>query len=290
MKTILVPTDFSANAANAINYATALALSTHCKLILMHAIEPDVVEIPGNPFIRRIDNRLVAYYQDKLQNLAKYIRSQFNSNLEVETVCVPGPFPQPLNDLVCSKQVDLVVMGTKGAHNWLHKIFGTNTAGFIKQAVCPVLAVPASVQYKVIKNIAYASSFESQETIFLKQLVAIAEPLNASIAIFNIKSDNQLDLVSDQQVLHKIKKDFPESNFSFSQTKEDDIVAGIEFFARENQVDVLAFSVYEPDMLEKFSITVYQNGWFITVRYHYLPCPQNLILQRKLPKLGTVNH
>ncbi|KAA5539937.1 universal stress protein [Adhaeribacter rhizoryzae] len=201
--------------------------------------------------MRRTDNRLVAYYQDKLQNLAKYIRLQFDSNLEVETICVPGPFPNPLNDLVCSKQVDLVVMGTKGAHNWLDKIFGTNTASFIKQAACPVLAIPSGVQLKFIKTIAYASNFESQETMYLKQLVKFAEPLGSSIAIFNIKSENQLDLVSDQQILRKIKRDFPENNFSFSQIKENDIIAGIETFVRENQIDILALSVYEPDMLER---------------------------------------
>jgi nucleotide-binding universal stress UspA family protein len=264
METILCPTDFSESSENAIHYAAALASQTGSKLILMHAILPDVIEFPGNPFERKVDNRLENYYLDKLQYLSQQIRLQTGSKVEVETICVPGPFPDSLNDLVRSKEVDLVVMGTKGAHNLLEKIFGTNTASFIKQALCPVLAIPANVQFHQINNIAYASDFERQDTVFLKQLLAFAEPLGAAITIFNIKTDEQLDLVSDWQILRGIEKHFRDKNFSFAQLKENSVVAGIEAFVEENKMDLLAVSVYQPDMLEK----IFHTGVSQQLAYH----------------------
>ena len=250
MKTILVPTDFSANAANAIHYATALASRTGYKIILMHAIEPEIIEIPGNPFVRQVDTRLENYYLDKLQKMAEQIRQQTN-NIQVETVCVPGPFPLPLNAQISLKQVDLVVMGTKGAHNLINKIFGTNTASVIKEVKCPVLAIPGNVQFREIKKIAYASDFERADINFLKQLFLFTEPLDAAITIFNIKSDEQLDLVSDLQILHNIRKHFPDQNLSFVQLQNNDIVAGIRSFVQENQIDVLAVSVHQRDLIDK---------------------------------------
>jgi nucleotide-binding universal stress UspA family protein len=251
MKTILVPTDFSDNATNALYYAAALASHTDSRLVLVHAIAKDVIEFPGNPFDLKADMRLDVYYLAKLEHLASRIRVKQGTGLKVETLCVQGNILDHLNELVVSQQADLVVMGTKGAHNLLRKLMGTNTARYIKQAVCPVLAIPISAWYQDLHKIAYASDFENIDTIFLKQLFCIAEPLKLEVSIFNIKSEDQLDLVADTQVLAQIKRNFPDKQYSFVQQKGEDVVAGIEDFVKENHIDMLALGVHKPDLLER---------------------------------------
>lgn len=251
MKTLLVPTDFSDNASNALYYAAALAAHTDSRLVLVHAIAMDVVELPGNPFDLKPDMRLEAYYLAKLEHLASQVRVKHGVTLQVDTLVVHGKILDHLNKLVISKQADLVVMGTKGAGNLVKKLMGTNTSSYIKQAICPVLAIPISAWYQDLKKIAYASDFESIETGFLKQLFHFARPLHLDVCIFNVKSEDQLDLVPDSQILGQIKRHFPEEPYSVAQLKGNDVVAGIQDFIQDNQVDILALSVHKPDFLEK---------------------------------------
>jgi nucleotide-binding universal stress UspA family protein len=251
MKTILVPTDFSDYATNALYYAAALASQTKSRLVLVHAIAMDVIELPGNPFDLKPDLRLEVYYLARLEQLASKVRVKHSTHLKVELLCVQGNILDHLNELVVQQEADLVVMGTKGANNKLQRLLGTNTARYIKQAVCPVLAIPVSAWYQGLKKIAYASDFDSQETIFLKQLFHFAKPLDAEVCIFNIKSENQLNLVGDNQVLQQIKRNFPDDRYSIAQLKENDVVSGIQAFIRENQTDMLALSVHKPDFLER---------------------------------------
>lgn len=251
MKTLLVPTDFSDSASNALFYAAALAAHTGSRLVLVHAIAMDVVELPGNPFDLKPDMRLEAYYLAKLEHLASKVRVKHGVTLQVDTRVVHGRILDHLNKLVTREQADLVVMGTKGASNLVKKLMGTNTASYIKQAVCPVLAIPISAWYQDLKKIAYASDFETIETGFLKQLFHFARPLHLDVCIFNVKSEDQLDLVPDSQILGQIKSNFPEEHYSIAQLKGHDVVAGIQAFIKDNQMDILALSVHKPDFLEK---------------------------------------
>lgn len=251
MKTILVPTDFSDSASNALYYAAALASQTQSRLVLVHAIAMDVVELPGNPFELKPDLRLETYYLAKLEHLASRIRVKHGTRLQVDTVCVHGSIQDHLNELVLSQQADLVVMGTNGAHTVLKKLMGTNTARCIQQAICPILAIPISAWYQGIKRIAYASDFENNDTHYLQQLFGFAGPLNLEVYIFNVKSDDQLDLEDDNHILRQIKRHFPDNRYSVAQLKENDVVAGIQAFIRENQMDVLALAVHKRDFLER---------------------------------------
>lgn len=251
MKTILVPTDFSENATNALFYAAALASLIKSRLVLVHAIPMDVIELPGNPFDLKPDRRLESYYLEELEHLAGRVRIKNGLHLEVETSCVHGNILDHLNKLVISREADLVVMGTKGANNLLRKLMGTNTTRYIKQAVCPVLAVPISAWYQGLKKIAYASDFENNDTNYLRQLFRFTASLEAEVCIFNIKSDEQLDLVADSQVLRQIQKSFPDNRYSIAQMKEDDVVAGIQSFLQENQVNMLALPVHKQDLFER---------------------------------------
>ncbi|MGV3503498.1 MAG: universal stress protein [Adhaeribacter sp.] len=251
MKTLLVPTDFSDNANNALYYAAALASHCEGRLVLIHAIALDVVELPGNPFDLKPDMRLEAYFLAKLENLASKVRVKHGVSLQVDTRVVHGKILEHLNKVVISEQADLVVMGTKGAGNLVKRLMGTNTASYIRQALCPVLAIPVSAWYQDLKKIAYASDFETLETGFLKQLFHFAKPLHLDVCIFNVKSEDQLDLVPDSQILGQIKRAFPDESYSIAQLKGRDVIAGIQSFIKDNHMDILALSVHKPDFLEK---------------------------------------
>jgi nucleotide-binding universal stress UspA family protein len=282
MKTILVPTDFSENAANAIRYAAALAARNKSKLILAHAIPGETLtSLEGSAVALPPDPRLEVYYLNKLVEYGKQIRMENGQDFELEAVCVNGSLPDNLNKLVANKQVDLVVMGTKGAHSLLETFLGTNTFNFMRQALCPVLAIPEKAYFREIKRIAYASDFEiKEESLYLQQLLAFAEPFGPQVYIIHIKSEQQLGVVPDRLVLHNLKAAFPDYPFCIRQIRQDDVVTALQDFVQDNQIDILAVGIQKRIWLEKLfhhsisrQLAFHSSGPLLALPPHPYPLP-----------------
>ncbi|AMM51918.1 hypothetical protein TH61_13020 [Rufibacter sp. DG15C] len=244
MKTILVPTDFSKNAHNAMRYAAGLASQVEAKIIIAHIIHLPVAPLESGMVITP-DMHLEEDFSLELGTLANNLRQEYNNQFAIETICQYGYLTGDLNDLVKTHQVDLVVMGTHGATNFLDKLIGTNSSEFSKSAVCPVLIIPAVAQFKQIKHIAYASDFESEEGVFLRQLFSIAQLFQAKVSIINVIDDKELNILSDTQVVEDITSQFPEVVYSIAQMRIHDVLEGLHAFVEESQADVLAVSIHK---------------------------------------------
>ena len=292
MKTILVPTDFSQNATNALNYAAALASQVRGKLIIAHIINLPITPLEGGIAIPT-DAQLEEDYKQELNRLSRELRLENGFRFEVETICQYGYFLANLNELVKTKAVDIVVMGTRGATNFLNKLIGTNTSEFIKIAACPVLAIPAEATFKGFKHIAYASDFESDETVFLQQLFRIANPYDAEVAIINILNNKLLNIYSDNQIIRDITKHFPDNKYSIAQIQDKDVVAALREFAQENNADVLAVSIHDRSFLENLFHISISKELVCHATLPLLTLPEkpfrNILLQGKVQKPISVS-
>lgn len=249
MKTILVPTDFSSNATVAMQYAARLAEHMACKLLLFHSV-PVQVAVAEVPAWYEPEQGLLEYYEYKLLREAKQLRLDTGHRFEVEVICRKGSLGQTLNDLIHEKEVDLVVMGFKGANSWLDKLIGTVTSSFIKETVCPVLMVPAQATLALPRRMAYAADFEHQEEIFLRQLLQLAGPLKAQVSVVHVQTRQQADLAREEQALEEINHAFPGNDFAFAELRQEDVAAGLEAFVAENRMDLLALASRTRSFLE----------------------------------------
>lgn len=252
MKTILIPTDFSENAANAIRYAGALAARNESKLVLVYAIPVELLATQeGGEVAMPPDPGQQPYYLDKLVEFGRHILQDSNPDVGIEAVCVNGSLSDNLNKLVRSKQAGLVVMGTQGAEHLPETLLGTHTYHFIRQAECPVLMIPGKAAYREIKRIAYASDFEIEdESPYLQQLLAFAEPFSPQLYIVNVMSEEQLCVVPDKKVLDNIQARFPDK-FCIAQVREDNVEGALRDFVIDNQIDMLAISIQKRVLLER---------------------------------------
>ncbi|KAA5539942.1 universal stress protein [Adhaeribacter rhizoryzae] len=278
MKTILVPTDFSKNATNALNYAAGLINQIGGELIMVHFIELPVTPLDGAMIVTPVAQLAEEYHQELTQQ-ADTLAKQFSGNIKIKAQCRFGDLLTNLNILIKNYNIDLVVMGTKGASNVLYKLVGTNTADFIKIANCPVLAVPDKAQFTGINQIAYASDFESEESIFLQQLFAFAEPLQAEVAIINIIPERHLNIFSDNHVLREIKLQYADKKYSIAQIQEGDVLTGINEFVAETHPDVLAVSIHARSFLEDIFHKSISKSLFYQVQLPLLALPERTYWQ-----------
>jgi len=226
-KKILVPTDFSETANNAVRYALAMNKNSDANFLFFHAGKTNTTELQKK--ISRLQNG------DKpAPEKINYIAADLDFNLKLVT------------ELVKEHNIDLIIMGTRGESTpFPAKIFGRNTAAIIEYVEVPVIAVPSDYIYKGISRIAYAS-----DLIKLKQeletVVALAKSMNASVDVFHVtpvfpdiweKPKKNVDPVIDEV---KKEQSFPYIKYHVEETERDNQVKkGIDNYIEEHPVDLL---------------------------------------------------
>ena len=119
MKNILIPTDFSDNAWNAIKYGTALYSKTRCTFHIIH-INPISYNSGGEAAMyvspEILEETILKESKEKLENLLKEIeRLPLNTKHTFKTSALYGFFTDHIKQEVQDKNIDLIIMGTKGA-------------------------------------------------------------------------------------------------------------------------------------------------------------------------------
>ncbi|MGY0036476.1 universal stress protein [Pedobacter sp. NJ-S-72] len=209
MKKILIPTDFSVPAENAVRYAVQLAKMLEADVLLCNAIK-----VPAEaPMAAQVVWPLMDYAtlkQEAASELDALVKKLCDpDNLEDTQKKCPrityesntGTVYDVVHSLVKEREVDLVVMGMAGASGVIQFLLGSNSKDMIEKADFPVLFVPYSASFKNISKIVFATNFDSRELGPLKQLVNLASSLNAEITITHI-TDKEIDKSSRQQ--HKM--------------------------------------------------------------------------------------
>src|ERR1051326_2237606 len=133
MKTILVPTDFSKNSLNAIDYAVALAKKENAKIILLNSYYflPSSSDIP---YPADIIQSLRTDSINKLNFLCEEISKRKKIKCKMVSkfdLTVPA-----IIETATEKKAGLIVMGTKGASGLKEVLMGSNTASVIEKAKC----------------------------------------------------------------------------------------------------------------------------------------------------------
>jgi nucleotide-binding universal stress UspA family protein len=141
--TILVPTDFSDTAAQALQVACSLARDHHAKLVLMSAPLPPPpsaeVAVPYETYAELLEEP-----QRQLTALANAI---VDLPVEKTRVLVGSPGPAII-EIAKACEADLIVMGTHGRSGLSRLIMGSVAEYVLRHAPCPVLTIkPGTVEH-----------------------------------------------------------------------------------------------------------------------------------------------
>lgn len=186
MKTILVPTDFSKNALNALKYAVKLADSAGAKLIVFHcshqpanvlmeATTPSAREL----LIKEDIAEKKAALADHVGKAMKMIETGLKPKLLVES----NPFVvENILEVSSKNRVSLIVMGTHGATGLEKVLFGSNTSELISKSDIPVLAIPDRFRFREIKKIVFATDLQDF-TGELKRIMPFGKALDVPVEV-----------------------------------------------------------------------------------------------------------
>jgi nucleotide-binding universal stress UspA family protein len=143
VNTVLVPTDFSEDAALAVETALRILGEPQPgqRVVLLHAYHLPVEFAPLAGRIP-IGPALLAEACDeacaRLEPTAELLRGR---GFEVDAIAREGYPPSVIADLAREREVDLIAMGTHGRSGLKHALLGSTAERVVQHAPCPVLTV-----------------------------------------------------------------------------------------------------------------------------------------------------
>ena len=203
MRKILIPTDFSKNALNAIKYGLELFKYENCEIFILHAYADEVYNTK-NILIRsefeEFKQQVFRHSEEELEKLKKEILSfSPNPKHEIITCSEFDMLVDSVNDIADKENIDIIIMGTRGKTNDRKLSFGSNTIHVVKYVKCPVLAIPSSftkgTPTKILFPTDYLLPYKRREIKLLSTLATnfVAEITFLYASKFENLSYRQLD-------------------------------------------------------------------------------------------------
>jgi nucleotide-binding universal stress UspA family protein len=183
MITILVATDFSTIADNAVEYAAALAKQFHAKLILYNAFMIPVHA--ANSLINAASfQSLLNENQRKLKDRSDLIGLTYG--IEVGYESSYSFVEDELKDLLLKYEASLVVLGMS-TKTLEQDLLGNTTTAAIKKMKFPVLAVPLGAKFNGMKKVLFACDvLRGVPVKVLEKVKELAVDLDAQVEVFYV--------------------------------------------------------------------------------------------------------
>lgn len=213
-KNILLPTDFSNNALNAINYALKLFKNEECTFYFLNATEIHASAMSN--LTSKLHETINEEALHKLKELKKQIELEnIYSDFDFQIILSSESLVTAITKNVIKYSIDVVVMGTKGATGAKGLFFGSNTSTIIsKMNFCPILVIPENYDFVTPTQIVFPTDFKRfYSNIELKPLKDLATLYKSKIRVVHINIEDKLDDIQEKNmsILTEYLKNFEHS-------------------------------------------------------------------------------
>lgn len=256
MKKILVPTDFSEQAINAMDFACQIAAKSGADILAIHLVDLsgfiDYTAI-GNSYSMLGTTAGIGFDEKVLKSLNENAEEKFGDfikkfskyKVKIDKKIEFGNAFQFINEEIKNSDINLVVMGSKGASGVEEFLVGSNTEKVVRHAKCPVVTVKSNVNFDNIKNIVYASKFTHDETHVVSELKKIIALTSANLHLLRVVTPNAFESTRHVKALiQKYVEKYHIENYTiniYNDAVEED---GIIYFARDIEADMIALSTH----------------------------------------------
>ncbi|WP_299112111.1 universal stress protein [uncultured Winogradskyella sp.] len=272
---IILPTDFSDNAFSAALYALKLYNNEQCTFYLLNTWM--FTNSGSRTYITSTYlDRLQEETSQKLEEHKVLLEEKSNkANHEFRTIFSKEPLVNTIKKAIKDQDINLIIMGTKGATGAKEFLFGSNTVNIINKVKnCPILVVPDGYEFITPKKIAFPTDynrFYGEELVYIKQLSKL---YNSKITVVHINEKKNL---TDKQNynLAMLKAYLENYKHSFHwMTGFDNKEHAIKEFIKELNINILTMINYKHSFIENITKepVVKNIGYHPTVPFLVIPC------------------
>ncbi len=255
MKSILLPTDFSKNSINAIKYAVELFKDEACEFYVINIqkassfVSDDLMTMSSSATIYQT---LIDAAKHSIVNVINEVKQKYQNPLhKFFSIVDYDNFVDGINQICLARNIDLIIMGTKGASGAEKVIFGSNTARVMQRCSTPVLAIPDGCKFRGIDKIAFPSNYLSEyKDEELEILLHISKMYNSKIDVIHLA--NKSELSTDQENNRAfLDYYFSELTHEFVDLEKKDIFDTVQQYIKDNDIKLLAMMSRRHSFLER---------------------------------------
>ncbi|GEJ44911.1 universal stress protein [Chryseobacterium sp. ON_d1] len=262
MKTIIVCTDFSEEAENAVHYAASMAKENTYKIILFNLQTVSIHALNAQAsadffYTQTLKN------QKKLEDKAMELKRLYS--IEAGYHLASGNFIEELENCIQVKGCGFLVMGM--AEKTLEqKLLGNHVTRAIHRIKKPILIVPSNIEYTGIRKILFAyDTHRSMTWSAMNDIYYFINEFNAEIEVFNVSES----LEDFTEVIHDVVLnsgyDLDDIKYSFKMIQSIEVIKAIEEEIKITSPDLLTMVPYKYNLVEslfhrsKTAIMAYRN-------------------------------
>jgi nucleotide-binding universal stress UspA family protein len=209
MKTIVVLTDFSKKAENAAVYALKLAEKIYANIILFHSFEKfQSINMPeSGSWVFEEYHITTNECLAELKKLEDHLATHHEPGAFQPQISLYNEMGYDLGStvqqLIKDKNIDLIIMGTRGDDVISHFFNGSDTNSVLEHATCPVLFIPEKGSFDHLKTIVFANDLKKDYTKAVSSLIEIARMNHSQIIMthfgeFEKNHHHYLNLIKDK--------------------------------------------------------------------------------------------
>ena len=258
MKNILVPTDFSINAMNALNYALNLFEDDKCTFYLLNAFQQKELSIHnlfnsnhGETSYKQIKNGSETGLKKLMNGITL---KNNNSNHHFEMISYNTSLWEAVKQTLEINDISIIIIGTQGETNAKNILFGSNALSIIdKIGNCQLLLVPPNFIFikNTKKEFVYATNFHTPfKYKELESMISIATNIKAIIRVLHILENGEL--TADQENNKKELREYLKGvEPAFHTLTNENVDTGVQSFIERRGSDMLALIHEKHNFLNK---------------------------------------
>ncbi|MBK5192120.1 MAG: universal stress protein [Flavobacteriaceae bacterium] len=255
MKKILLPTDFSETARNALEYALNFFKGGSCTFYLLNIYPAgkyttgDLWQASGE---ESIYDSLLLNKKIKLDVLIDQLEQKYqDKKYRFKGIADYDEFSHAINQVVELNKINFIVMGTEGSKGVKEVVFGTHTQKVIQKVDCPILVVPKGVVFKGFKKILLTLDTEDKfNPSAIKPLISLMAKHKVSLDILRMKKENANsdDLAKEEK---KIERSFKGTKPKIHMLSEVHTVDAINSLVQIMGIDMNVISAKKELFLDR---------------------------------------
>lgn len=256
MKKILVPTDFSKAAFNALLIASQIASKSEDAVIeLLHVEEPfdSGHAASGENLHQDMDDVFMLRILERVnKKIAKIAQHPKFKNVKIQPVVKVGNVYEGIIAVISKHAPDLVIMGARGINDWDRFLIGSNTDKIVNSSSSPVLVVHKEDEEIEFNDIVFATNNEEDIHKSMAQLKTFQDLFNAKLHILRVITLSDFYTTAEaEKDLQSFALRYDLKNFETHQYNANYVEEGILQFAQDNKIDLVSIITHRHSFLQR---------------------------------------
>jgi nucleotide-binding universal stress UspA family protein len=236
IETILLPTDFSANAAHAGSYALQLAKQVGSKKIVVYHTYKTATEAEPMVYAQVVSEPFRKESLDHLNTFVEQLKAQAGDAIEIEAYQSHANLTVAINEVARLSSAQLIVMGISGGGKLKEAVVGSHSVTVAKEANIPVLIVPTEADYQIIKKVLLVSDLkEVEETTPVANIKLLLSSTHAQLNILHIGTADANSEAEKDKLLSLLAG----YNTELFIENHSDFVASVDAFVAAHAIDLV---------------------------------------------------